>query len=291
MLSRWACESMSTGICGAALFEARAHLHLFEESGENRLAVFADGCGDDHAIGFEAAKFAWSEVGDDDDFAANEGFRLVGFGYACEDLTLFVAEIYFETKKLVGPGDPLGNHDLCDAEFDFAEVVDGDGLSLRSSTGCCLGGCGSARALFADGCWLGARLLRDGRCYLCGRGRSRSLVALIALLRIGAASGARRGSCFICNGGCLICCLRGVLVFDVLHLCNRVLFCAGEYRAEFGKFRARRELGPGEISQVCVGDVAESKLLPDACRAVGNDWVDERSDDADGFRRRVKNVR
>jgi hypothetical protein len=108
------------------LFEAGSEGNIFEESGENRGAMFSEGGGDDHAIGLEAAHLAWSEVGDDDDFAADELFGLVELGDPGEDLALFVAKIDFKTEELVSLGDALGDDDLGDAEVDLDEVVDGD---------------------------------------------------------------------------------------------------------------------------------------------------------------------
>lgn len=107
------------------LLELGSDGDVFGEGGEDGFAAFGGG-GDDHAVGLEAAEFAGGEVGDDDDFAADEGFGGVGLGDAGEDLAGFRAEVDFEAKELVGFGDALGDLDLADAELDFGEVVDGD---------------------------------------------------------------------------------------------------------------------------------------------------------------------
>ena len=114
----------------AGLLEAGAVGDVFGEGGEDGFAAFFAG-GEEHAVGFEAAHLAGSEVGDDGDAAADELFGGVVLGDAGEDLAGLVAEVDFEAEELVGFGDALGDDDLGDAEVDFEEVVDGDGGGLR----------------------------------------------------------------------------------------------------------------------------------------------------------------
>ena len=104
------------------------------------------GCGEEHAVGLEAAHLAGGEVGDDDDAASNEIFRGVPLGDAGEDLTLFVAEVDLEAEEFVGLGDALGDEDAGDAEVYLGEVVDGD---LGEVVGRRRGGGG--RELLGDG--------------------------------------------------------------------------------------------------------------------------------------------
>ncbi len=110
------------------LFEAGAQGDLVGvgEGGEDGLAVFAVGGGEEHAVGFEAAHLAGGEIGDDDDAASDEFFGGVPLGDAGEDLTLFVAEVDLEAEEFVGLGDAFGDEDLCYSEVDFGEVVDRD---------------------------------------------------------------------------------------------------------------------------------------------------------------------
>ncbi len=98
----------------AALLQACPHFDMVRigEGGEDGLAVFARGGGEQHAVGLEAAHLAGGEVGDDDDVAADEVLGGVPLGDAGEDLALFVAEVDFEAEKLVGLGDALGDEDL-----------------------------------------------------------------------------------------------------------------------------------------------------------------------------------
>ena len=90
------------------------------------------------------------EIGDDDDFAADEGLRCISLGDSGQDLAGFVAEVDFETQQLVGFGDALGDFDLGDAELDFGEVVDGDFVAGSSggrgggSDDCACGGSGGS---------------------------------------------------------------------------------------------------------------------------------------------------
>src|SRR4051794_7361409 len=57
LLSRCACESTSK-ICPRDLFEPRTDFDVIQESGENRLAVFAERGGDDHAVRLQASHLA-----------------------------------------------------------------------------------------------------------------------------------------------------------------------------------------------------------------------------------------
>ena len=99
----------------------------FEEGDERGRAAFEAG-GDDHALGGKAAEFAGFEIGDDDDFAADELFGLIGEGNAGDDGAGFgFADVDFEVKEFVGTFDFFGGFDFADAEVDFGEVVDGDG--------------------------------------------------------------------------------------------------------------------------------------------------------------------
>src|SRR5260370_37798796 len=77
-------------------------------------------------MGLQTAHLAGGEVGDDDDAASDEFFGGVRLGDAGEDLALLVAEVELEAEELVGLGYALGDDDLCDAEIDLDEVVDGD---------------------------------------------------------------------------------------------------------------------------------------------------------------------
>ncbi len=81
-------------------------------------------------MGFEAAHRARGEVGDDDDHAADEVFGRIPLGDAGEDLAArwieTGAEIDLDAEELVGLGDALGDEDLCGAEVELGEVVDGD---------------------------------------------------------------------------------------------------------------------------------------------------------------------
>ena len=74
----------------------------------------------------ESTHLARREVGDDDDAAPDEVFRGVPLGDAGEDLTLFEAEIDFESEQFVGLGDALADQHLGNAKLYLREVVDGD---------------------------------------------------------------------------------------------------------------------------------------------------------------------
>src|SRR2546430_16685914 len=71
--SRWAWESMYT-----RLFQLRPDRHVFQETCQHRLAVFAHGRSDDHAVRFQPAQLARLQVGHNHYFAADEIFWLVG---------------------------------------------------------------------------------------------------------------------------------------------------------------------------------------------------------------------
>src|SRR5579863_10271121 len=79
--------------CIVPLLKTGADFYVFGEAGQDRATFRADGGGDDHAVGFDAAKFARSEIGDDGDFPADERFRLVILGDAGADLADFGADV------------------------------------------------------------------------------------------------------------------------------------------------------------------------------------------------------
>src|SRR5947209_6402306 len=81
-----------------ALLEPGAYFYVFGEGGQDWAAFGADAGGYDHAVGFDAAKFARREVDDDHDFAADKGFGLVVLGDAGADLADFGADVYGELK-------------------------------------------------------------------------------------------------------------------------------------------------------------------------------------------------
>ena len=93
-------------------------------------------------LGFDAAKFAGSEVGDDDDLAADERLRSVGLGDSGDDLADFDADVDGEAQEFVGLLNLFGGEDGADAEVDLDEIVDGDvGVGgLRRRLASCSGG-------------------------------------------------------------------------------------------------------------------------------------------------------
>ena len=129
------------------LFQACADFHVFGKAGEDGAAFGADGGGDDHAVGFDAAKFARSEIDDDGDFAADQFFRFVELRDAGADLADFRADVHGELQEFVGADDALGGLDLADAHFDFGEILDAD---FFAGGGCggrgCAGGSGAVAA-------------------------------------------------------------------------------------------------------------------------------------------------
>src|SRR5208282_6834517 len=82
---------------GLGLLQPSADGYFFEESSEHRGAV-GQGCSQQHAVRFEAAHLARSQIGDDDDFAPDQLFRLVVLRDASENLALFIAKVDFKTK-------------------------------------------------------------------------------------------------------------------------------------------------------------------------------------------------
>ena len=127
-----------------------ANFYILQEAGQDWAATF-DGSRDDHAVRFVSAQLPGGEIGDDDDFAADEGLRCIGLGDSGQDLARFVAKVDFETEQLVGFGNALGDFDLGDAELDFGEVVNGDFVAGSSggrgggSDDCAGGGSGGKR--------------------------------------------------------------------------------------------------------------------------------------------------
>src|ERR1700743_1518632 len=94
----------------------------------------------------EAAHLAGSQIGDHDDFSAEEFFRRIPLRNAGEDLALFITEIDFKAEKLVGLWNALGHDDLRDAKIDLYRVVGGDLWRIRNARaggrGCESTGCG-----------------------------------------------------------------------------------------------------------------------------------------------------
>src|SRR5579871_1858394 len=71
----------------SVLFEARSERYFFKESGEDWVAIGQRG-GQQHAVRFKTAHFARSQIGDDDDLAADQFFRLIVLRDAGKNLTL-----------------------------------------------------------------------------------------------------------------------------------------------------------------------------------------------------------
>ena len=71
------------------LLEAGSNFHIFQEACQDRSSFRADRRGDDHAVGFDTAKFTWSEIRNYGDFAADQFFRFVKLGDAGADLANF----------------------------------------------------------------------------------------------------------------------------------------------------------------------------------------------------------
>src|SRR5260370_18401084 len=119
--SMCACESISSisEMCrvrapphGKYLLQAGADFDVFVgEAGEDGAAFGADGSGDDHAVGFDAAKFARREIDDDGDFAADQFLRLVELGHTASTLANFVADIDVQLQQFVLASDAFGGLD------------------------------------------------------------------------------------------------------------------------------------------------------------------------------------
>src|SRR6266853_271357 len=134
--SMCACESISSisEICRVRalphrkyLLQAGADFDVFVgEAGEHGAAFGADGSGDDHAVGFNAAKFARREIDDDGDFAADQFLRLVELGDTGANLANFGADIAGQLQQFVRADDAFGGLDLADAHLDFVEVLNAD---------------------------------------------------------------------------------------------------------------------------------------------------------------------
>src|ERR1051325_9396349 len=119
-----ACESMSS-IRSTGLLQARADFDVFVgETGEDWTAFGADGGGYDHAVGFHAAKFAWREIDDYGNLAADEFFRLVVLRDARANLANLRADIHREFEQLVCADNALRRFDLADAQLDFRKILD-----------------------------------------------------------------------------------------------------------------------------------------------------------------------
>lgn len=110
---------------GGRLLQPCAKRNLFEESRQDRRAV-RQGCGQQHAVRFEAPHLARSKIGDDHNLAPNQLFRLIMLRDAGQNLALFVAEIDFKAQQFVGLRNPLGDENLRHAEIDLGEVVNAD---------------------------------------------------------------------------------------------------------------------------------------------------------------------
>src|SRR6266699_6766478 len=110
------------------LLQARTDFDVFVEAGEYRAAFGADGSGDDHAVGFDAAKFARRQIRDHGDLAADQFFRLVVLRDAGANLANFRADVHSQLQQLVCPDDAFGGLDLSHAHFDFGEILNADFL-------------------------------------------------------------------------------------------------------------------------------------------------------------------
>ncbi len=157
--SMCAWESMSSMIAEGdrCVLEARANFHIFQEARQNRAAFRSDSCGDDHAVGFDTAQFARSEIRNHRHFAADQFFRLVKLGDAGADLAHFRADIDGEFQQFVGARDAFGGLNLPDAHFDLGEVLNADFFR----------GCGR-RGGSSSGSWVHLRALAAG-CRCSGR--------------------------------------------------------------------------------------------------------------------------
>src|SRR6266852_3280507 len=82
------------------------------ETGEDGTAFGADGGGNDHAVGFDAAEFARREIHDHGDFAADQFFGFVELRNARTDLANLRADVHGELQQFVRADDALGSLDL-----------------------------------------------------------------------------------------------------------------------------------------------------------------------------------
>src|SRR5882724_904489 len=146
--SMCACESINSiewSVPSAATVGARYIVPLLQsgadfdvfvgEAGEDGAAFGADGSGDDHAVGFDAAKFARREVDDDGDFAADQFLRLVELGDTGANLANFGADIHGQLQQFVCADDAFGGLDLPNAHLDFGKVLDPDFFRCGRSGG------------------------------------------------------------------------------------------------------------------------------------------------------------
>src|SRR5260370_3958427 len=110
-----------------SLLESCADFDVFVgEASEDRAAFGADGGGDDHAVGFDAAKLARREIDDHGDFAADQFFWLIELRDAGANLANLRADIDGELKQLVRADDALGGLNLPDAHLHFGKVLNAD---------------------------------------------------------------------------------------------------------------------------------------------------------------------
>src|SRR5882724_509450 len=98
------------------------------ETGEDGAAFGADGGGDDHAVGFDAAEFARREIHDDRDFAADQFLGFVELRDAGANLADLGANVHGEFQQFISAYDTLGGLDLPDAHFDFGKILDANFL-------------------------------------------------------------------------------------------------------------------------------------------------------------------
>src|SRR5258708_23111815 len=111
----------------ATLLQAGDDLDVFGgETGEDGAAFRANGSGDNHAVGFDAAELARREVDNDGDFAADQFLRLIVLRDAGANLANLGADIDGQLQQLIRADDAFGGLDLPDAHFDFGEILDAD---------------------------------------------------------------------------------------------------------------------------------------------------------------------
>src|SRR6266699_1329955 len=110
------------------LLQARTNFDVFVKAGEDGAAFGADGSGDDHAVGFDAAKFARRQIRDHGDLAPDQFFRLVVLRDAGANLANFRADVHSQLQQFVSADDALGGFDLPDAHFDLGEILNADFL-------------------------------------------------------------------------------------------------------------------------------------------------------------------
>ena len=104
-------------IACSATSRPRADLHIFQKSREHGAAFRADRSGHDHAVRFDAAQFARREIGDDDDFAADQRFWFVELRDPRANLADFRADVTVQLQQLVGAHDAFGGFHLARRAF------------------------------------------------------------------------------------------------------------------------------------------------------------------------------